>query len=198
MATGALRSLNVAENKSDGSRPQNMFEKKADMRFVRGIPTGGCDKIAEKDLLSCAATISMKTKLINCTERLQREYSLRWSYPMRVDVGRPRGRDEVIRPTVQLTPFATRCYKRNTAVLSAARRSGGCSSAGRAPDCGSGRRGFESRHPPQTTAEQYRGRAMGSAAQGTPEKRSASSVFEVCGSSLAKTSTRTLAGGFGG
>ena len=31
----------------------------------------------------------------------------------------------------------------------AAYRYGGCSSAGRAPDCGSGRRGFESRHPPQ-------------------------------------------------
>ena len=28
---------------------------------------------------------------------------------------------------------------------------GGCSSAGRAPDCGSGRRGFKSHHPPQST-----------------------------------------------
>ena len=28
---------------------------------------------------------------------------------------------------------------------------GGCSSIGRAPDCGSGRCGFESHHPPQTT-----------------------------------------------
>ena len=48
----------------------------------------------------------------------------------------------------QLTPFAARCYNRNTAVFRAARLYGGCSSAGRAPDCGSGRRGFESRHPP--------------------------------------------------
>ena len=55
------------------------------------------------------------------------------------------------RPTPQLTPSAAGCYKRSTAVFSLARRYGGCSSAGRAPDCGSGRRGFESRHPPQAT-----------------------------------------------
>lgn len=47
-----------------------------------------------------------------------------------------------------MTPVATGCYKRSIAVFGVTRRYGGCSSAGRAPDCGSGRRGFEPRHPP--------------------------------------------------
>ena len=35
-------------------------------------------------------------------------------------------------------------------------RSGGCSSAGRVPDCDSGCRGFESHQPPHSTAREFR------------------------------------------
>ncbi len=71
MASGALRSLNVAENKSHSLIPQNVIEKKADVRFLRGMTTGGRDKIDEKGLILRVAMIFMKTQPVKGIERLQ-------------------------------------------------------------------------------------------------------------------------------